>query len=82
MELSKVVLWEGTYTVKAHYRKVRYKTKKGQWAKNRKRIRVKSHTRRGQAPWGDIPERRFMGISDEQKQRYLKIITDYIIKGR
>lgn len=75
-------LWKGTYTVKAHYRRVKYKTKKGQWAKNRKRIRVKSHTRRGQAPWGDIPERRFMGISTEQKQNYLEILTDYIIKGR
>lgn len=72
-------LWKGTYTVKAHYRRVRYKTKNGQWAKNRKRIKVKSHTRRGQAPWGDIPERKFMGISEEQKQRYLDIITDYII---
>lgn len=70
-------LWKGVYRVKAHYRRVRYKTKSGQWAK--KRIKVKSHTRRGQAPWGDIPKRQFMGISDEQKQKYIDMITDYII---
>lgn len=75
-------LWKGTYTVKEHYRKVRFKTKSGRLSKNKKKIKVKSHTRKGQSPWGNIPKRQFMGISDEQKQNYLEILTDYIIKGR
>ena len=75
-------LWKGTYNVKAHYRRIKYKTKKGEWAKNRRKIKVKSHRRRGQAPWGDIKAYRYMGINQEMKERYINILTDYILNGK
>lgn len=74
-------LWKGEYTVKAHTRKVKYKTKKGEWAKRKKRITVKSHRRKGQAPWGDIKAYRYMGINQEMKYRYTKFLNNYILKG-
>lgn len=74
-------LWKGEYTVKAHTRRVRYKTKKGEWAKRKKRITVKSHRRKGQAPWGDIKAYRYMGINQEMKYRYTKFLNNYILKG-
>lgn len=42
---------------------------------------VKSHRRKGQAPWGDIKAYRYMGINQEMKYRYTKFLNNYILKG-
>ena len=38
--------------VKTHYRRVRYKKKNGEYAKNKKRVKVKAHVRTIKVPWG------------------------------
>lgn len=41
---------------------------------------VKSHSRNReiQVPWGNIPSRKFVGITERKKQRYLRKILEYI----
>lgn len=68
------------FTVKQHTRKIKKYKKNGDLAKSKRRITVKPHLRRARIPWGDIPKYKYMGNSQEAKQRYIKIIKEYIFK--
>lgn len=62
-----------SFTVRRHTRKIKS-------SKNNGEVNVKSHTRRANVPWGNIPAYRYMGLSKEAKARYGKILLDYILK--
>lgn len=40
--------------------------------------KVKAHSRYMQSPWGDIPARPFIGISNNQMLKYRKMIANYL----
>lgn len=63
----------GTFdvVVKSHYRRI---------GKNKKKVKVKSHTRTIKVPWGDIPGYKFLGISKKMKMRYKNILLQHILK--
>ena len=58
----------GAYTakVKTHQRKTKYGVKT-----------IPEHSRKGVAPWGDIPSRKFAGFNDNNKKRIQLIFDDY-----
>lgn len=66
--------------VKTHYRRVRYKKKNGEYAKNKKRVKVKAHVRTIKVPWGDIQGYKFLGISQTMRMRYKNILLQHILK--
>ncbi|WP_349763637.1 phage virion morphogenesis protein [Fusobacterium sp. SYSU M8D902] len=68
--------------VKTHYRKVRYKKKNGEYAKNKKRVKVRAHVRTIKVPWGDIPGYKFLGISPKMRMKYKNILLQHILKRR
>ena len=72
-------IWKGEITVKAHYRRIKYRKKNGEWAKKKRRILIKSHRRKAMAPWGDINGYHFMGISNRMIKKGTKILKDYIL---
>lgn len=78
--VKKGSLWKGEVTVKAHYRRIKYRKKNGEWAKNKRRILIKSHRRKAMAPWGDVPAYNFLGISTKMKLRYKNILFQHILK--
>ncbi len=39
---------------------------------------AKRHEFQGKAPWGDIPDRPFLGISDQDRANILDTISDYL----
>lgn len=73
-------IWKGEVTVKAHYRRIKYRKKNGEWAKNKRRILIKSHRRKAMAPWGDIKGYKFMGISKRMIKKATKILEEYILR--
>lgn len=44
--------------------------------------KVKGHTRNIISPWGDIPERKFMSLSSEQKEKYTEMIKNYVFNNK
>lgn len=66
--------------VKTHYRRVRYKKKNGEYAKNKKRVKVRAHVRTIKVPWGDIPGYKFLGISSRMKMKYRNILLQHALK--
>lgn len=66
--------------IKTHYRRIRYKKKNGEYAKNKKKVKVKSHTRTIKVPWGDIPGYNFLGISKKMRMKYKNILLQHILK--
>lgn len=64
----------GTFNVviKSHYRRV---------GKNKKKVKVKSHTRTIKVPWGDIPAYNFLGITKKRKNKYRNILLQHIRRG-
>lgn len=40
--------------------------------------KVRSHTRAFVAPWGNIPARPFIGISNSQMKKYRKMMAEYL----
>lgn len=66
--------------VKTHYRRVRYKKKNGEYAKNKKRVKVRAHVRTIKVPWGDIPGYKFLGISSRMKMKYKNILLQHALK--
>lgn len=61
-------------TVEANVRKHTRKTRGGE-------TNVKAHTRTQIVPWGDIPQRQFLGFGKSQKARYKKWIKEYLKGG-
>ena len=66
--------------VKTHYRRVGYKKKNGEYAKNKKRVKVRAHVRTIKVPWGDIPGYKFLGISSRMKMKYRNILLQHALK--
>lgn len=66
--------------VKTHYRRVRYKKKNGEYAKNKKRVKVRAHVRTIKVPWGDIPGYKFLGISPKMRMKYKNILLQHALK--
>lgn len=48
--------------------------------KGGKPIAVRAHTRKMTAPWGDIPARPFLGLSDADRDALLDALTEYLAK--
>lgn len=73
----------GTFNVviKSHYRRIRCKKKNGEYAKKKKRIKIKSHTRTIKVPWGDVPAYNFLGITKKRKNKYRNILLQHIRRG-
>ena len=65
--------------VKTHYRRVS-KKKNGEYAKNKKRVKVRAHVRTIKVPWGDIPGYKFLGISSRMKMKYRNILLQHALK--
>lgn len=42
---------------------------------------VRAHTRQMKLPWGNVPARPFMHITEPDRQEMLDALTDYIIEG-
>ncbi|MGL6114403.1 MAG: phage virion morphogenesis protein [Cetobacterium sp.] len=57
-------------TISSHYRKTKNKV-----------VKVKSYTAKRILPFGDIPAYRFLGINQKMKEKYQKMITEYILGG-
>lgn len=68
--------------VKTHYRRVRYKKKNGEYAKNKKKVKVRAHVRTIKVPWGDITGYKFLGISPKMRMKYKNILLQHILKRR
>lgn len=64
----------GTFNVviKSYYRRI---------GKNKKKVKVKSHTRTIKVPWGDIPAYNFLGITKKRKNKYKNILLQHIRRG-
>lgn len=69
-----------TITVKTFKRRVYKLTKKGKKSKRATKVQVKEHQRTINIPWGDIPGYKFMGISEQSKEKYIEEIKDFILK--
>ena len=46
-----------------------------------KAITVRAHTRRMVVPWGNIPSRPFLGLSDADRDDLLDALAEYLAKG-
>lgn len=68
--------------VPTHYRKVKYKKKNGEWAKNKRKIKVRAHVRTIKVPWGDVPAYEFLGISPKMKLKYRTMILKHALRRR
>ncbi len=77
----------GTVEVKIreHVRKIKLRRKKKKLrgkAKGQKekiiKVTVSEHTRKMQIPWGDIPARPFLGITEEGEEEIMSIVADRI----
>lgn len=66
--------------VKTHYRRVRYKKKNGEYAKNKKRVKVRAHVRTIKVPWGDIQGYKFLGVSPKMRMKYRNILLQHALK--
>lgn len=68
--------------IRTHYRRIRYKKKNGEYAKNKKRVKVRAHVRTIKVPWGDIPGYKFLGISPRMRMKYKNILLQHVLKRR
>ena len=59
-----------------------YKKKNGEYAKNKKRVKVRAHVRTIKVPWGDIPGYKFLGISPRMRMKYKNILLQHVLKRR
>lgn len=57
-------------SVSSHYRKTKNKV-----------VKVKTYTAKRTLPFGDIPAYKFLGINKKMKDKYQKMITEYILGG-
>lgn len=80
--VGKGQLWKGEVNVKSHYRRIKRRKKNGEWAKNKKRIKVRGFTRKTIAPWGDIPAYHYMGVNYRMEKNARKKMSHYILFGR
>jgi phage virion morphogenesis protein len=64
-----------TVTVPAHT--VRAHTRKGRPVRLHN---VRQHTRRMAVPWGNIPAREFLGLSDASERRILQMTAEYLLR--
>ena len=42
-------------------------------------VKVREHTRRMRVPWGDIPARPFLGVSDETQEGIIETLREYLV---
>jgi len=61
--------------VVAHINEYTRRTRSG------KRATVRAHTRRMVVPWGNIPARPFLGLSDADRNGLLDALAEYLSKG-